>query len=318
VIAAAVAAVAAAVTVGAIITVAAVPTAAAAVAAPVAAAAATGDTSTVATAAGSCALDRAVARNLAAAWVLPPAAVDSILAAERGLPLPQRVGRWARRFLAADFADYRFGLAPGGYAAAGALVDDAHHDCISFLYRCSELARARDAADAVKLAIAQRFAGAPAEAVVGADGRVDYDHPAHLDFSLDMVRSGLWGADVTAELPGNVEDRHGSARYPPGSFRYLPRAAVADVDLREGDIVWFVLDPQHAAARGLRDEHGLVIGHVGIIVRDGGEPWLIHAARSALAGWYERPGVVRVPLAAYLERVERFAGVVVTRYSPVP
>ncbi len=43
-------------------------------------------------------------------------------------------------------------------------------------------------------------------------------------------------------------------------------------------------------------------------------PWLVHAARSDLEGWYEGGTVVKVPLADYLARVDRFSGLIVTRF----
>lgn len=269
-------------------------------------------------AAGACGADpadRALDRSASGVRVMSVAAEDSILAAEQDLATAARVGAWARRFATADSVRYLFGLAGGGYAAGGELVADRTQDCVSLLYRCTELARARDHRDAARLALATRFAGADPAAVVRADGRVDYDHPAHLDYSLDMIRSGLWGDDVTATLTGARSDSTGSSRYAPGSFLYVPGAELQDGELQEGDIVWFVLSPQHAGARALREEHGLVIGHIGIVVREGGEARLVHAAVSGLEGHYAGGTVVTVPLAAYLPRVERFVGVCVTRFT---
>jgi len=279
------------------------------------------DTTPEATISGATNVDpgtQAVSRNLAAPAIYAGATIDSLLEAERDLPVPERVGRWARRFLNDGAAVYRFGLAEGGYVAEGALVDDRHHDCVSFLYRTSELARADDAAGAVRLALALRFAGADLDSVVQTDGRVDYDRPEHLDYSLDMIRTGHWGADISAALPGAVSDTAGSSRYPPGSFSYLPGGAVAAAGLREGDVAWLVLDPAHPGARDLREEYGLVIGHIGIVILEEDEPWLVHAARSDLDGWYEGGRIVKVPLAVYLERVDKFVGVVVTRFSGRP
>lgn len=268
-----------------------------------------------AVAGGSDALERAVASNLARPDILAPAALDSVLAAERSLPVGERVGRWARRYLQAPRTEYRFGLAAGGYVDAGLLVPGTVHDCISFLYRTTELARARDARDAVELALALRFAGASPQEVVGPDGRVDYDHPAHLDYSLDMIRSGRWGRDVTGSFAGTAPDTAGSARYRPGSFRYLPAAALpaASGGLREGDLVWLVLDPRDRRAAALRREHGPVIGHAGVVILEDGVPWLVHAASRPLPPWYDRAGIVGVPLAEYLGRVERYGGLLVTR-----
>jgi hypothetical protein len=260
-------------------------------------------------------LERAVAHNLAVPDVASPAVMDSLLAAEQGLPTAARVGLWARRYLAWDATEYRFGLAEGGYVAEGLLVPGRRHDCISLLYRTTELARAADARDAVRLALSLRFAGADPELVVAPDGRVDYERPEHLDYSLDMVRSGHWGRDVTASLPGAAPDREGSSRYPAGSFVAVPAASLDPEVLREGDLAWLVLDPADEAARRLREEHGLVIGHVGIVIVEAGEPWLVHAASRPLPGWYERAGVASVPLAVYLERVERYGAVIVTRFE---
>ena len=93
----------------------------------------------------------------------------------------------------------------------------------------------------------------------------------------------------------------------------MPEAVLDPAELREGDLAWLVLDPEHAGARRLREEHGLVIGHVGIVIVVDGERRLVHAASSPLPGYYEEPGVVSVPLAVYLERVERYGGLLVTR-----
>ena len=58
------------------------------------------------------------------------------------LDVAGRVGFWARRYAAADAAVYCFGPAEGGYVAEGRLVLDQKHDCVSLLYRTTELARA--------------------------------------------------------------------------------------------------------------------------------------------------------------------------------
>ncbi len=257
-----------------------------------------------------------MARNLAVATLASPAALDSLLARQQDWSTAARVGDWARRYLAWEQAEYCFGLADSGYVAAGLLVPGHRQDCISFLYRVTELALARTARHAIELAAARRFAGAPLARVCRDDGRVEYDDPAHLDFALDMIRSGLWGRDVTPTLTGVRPDTVGTARYAPGSFRWVPEEALQVAELQEGDLVWLVLEPTHAAARPLRDEHGLVIGHVGAVVVVDGERRLVHAASRPLAGHYDRSGVVSVPVGEYLARVERHGGVMVTRFAP--
>jgi hypothetical protein len=264
------------------------------------------------------ALGRVLALNLVQLDLFAPAALDSVLKTERLHTVPARIAGWARRYLDAPVTEYRFGLAEGGYVDRGLIVPGLRHDCISFVYRTTELARARDAHDAVRLALSTRFAGAACAEIIDAEGRADYDHPAHLDYSLDMIRSGLWGRDVTETLAGAVLDTTGSSRYPPRSFVFLTEAALASADLREGDLVWLVLDPEHPAARALRDKHGVVIGHAGIVLIEDGTPWLAHAASRPLQPWYDRGGIVKVPLKEYLRRVERYCGLVVTRLGDSP
>jgi hypothetical protein len=261
------------------------------------------------------AFDRAAARAESAERIMPPAQEDQLLAEEAGLPTAARIGRWARRFAEADSVEYRFGLAEGGYVAEGELVRDDRQDCVSLMYRVTELARAEDHRDAVTVALRTRFAGAPVDSLIDPEGRVNYDLPEHLDFSLDMIRSGHWGVDVTGSLTGARPDRAGSSRYEAGSFVVGPEAELAEDELREGDIAWFVLDPEHPAGAKLRREYGLVIGHIGIVIIEEGKPWLVHAASSGLPGWYEGGTVVTVPLVEYLQRVERYSAIMVTRFN---
>jgi hypothetical protein len=224
-----------------------------------------------------------------------------------------RVGFWARHFLDQGGQAYCFGLAKEGYVTRGLLWDDRAFDCISFMYRCTELARARDNDEALAWALRTRFAGADPDSVVDAQGRVDYDRPEHLDFSLDMIRSGIWGRDITALLAGAMVDTVGTSRYPADSFQYVDAASLEVEELKEGDVVWLVLSPWHKDGAMLRQDYGLVIGHVGIVLVEDGQTFLCHAASKPLPGLYEKAGLVKVPLTEYLARVGKFAGVMVTR-----
>ncbi len=238
-----------------------------------------------------------------------------MLAADQGRTVAERIGAWARRFQAAGTSNYTFGPADGGYVAEGRLALDRRQDCISLMYRCSELGRAGNAAGALAVALRTRFAGAVIDSIVGPGGRVDYERPEHLDYSLDMIRTGHWGTDITATFAGAVLDTAGSSRYAAGSFSYLPQGSLLTAELREGDIAWLVLDPTDRSGSQLRQQYGLVIGHVGIVVLEDEGPWLIHAASRPLSGYYDAGGVVGVPLAVYLARVPKFCGVVITRFD---
>jgi len=226
--------------------------------------------------------------------------------------IEEKISRWIG-FSSRQSHGYRFGLAEEGYVTEGKLFMNGHYDCVSFMYRCTELARATSERDNLAWALRTRFAGAHPDSVVGPDGRVDYDRPEHLDFSLDMIRSGIWGRDISAEVGRLEVDDVGSLRYPAGSFSWVPARDLNHARLQIGDIVWFVLNPENKKARKLRDEYGLVVGHLGLMQEHEGQLVLVHAASSDLDGVYEGGQVVMVDLAIYLQRVDRYAGVFVTR-----
>jgi len=240
--------------------------------------------------------------------------MEKALKENRDNPVADNVGFWARYFEARDDIVYCFGPGDGGYVAQSCLVLDNRQDCISLLYRCSELARSADLNESVGWALRTRFAGASLASFVSNSGSVNYDHPAHLDFSLDMIRSGIWGSDITRAMSGAVLDGVGTARYPASSFSYIASDSLVLSELHEGDVAWLVLDEKNEKSAKLRSEYGLVIGHVGLVVMEGGEPWLVHAASSDLPGYYQGGTVVKVPLKTYLERVDKFAGLMVTRF----
>ena len=127
----------------------------------------------------------------------------------------------------------------------------------------------QSAREAVQFAFGTRFYGASMAKAVLEDGRVNYDDPVHLEYSEDMIKSGIWGADVSG----------GVRRRPARCDRLLPRARrtrcatcpPAGIDytkLQSGDIVWFVGDENEPGAVEKRRE-GTMIHHIGILAREG-------------------------------------------------
>jgi hypothetical protein len=258
-------------------------------------------------------LERLVARNLDAPVSFPESLIAANIEAWRELPIGERIARWAGLYLRRNETSYVFGLKKGGYVADSLLVQDYRQDCVLFSYRCSELARASSPRDAVLRALDTRFAGGQAAKVVTSTGAVDYDDPSHLDFSLDIVRSGIWGRDVTTEIGAAAADSAGTQRYPAGSFAYIPTEDLRLDRFEDGDLLYFVFDENSARGQKMRDLYGLVIGHQGVARRSVDGVDVIHAAISDLPGEYSGNRVVRVPLRTYLRRVESFKGVIVTR-----
>lgn len=256
--------------------------------------------------------ERMVEYNLDNPAVLPSAAIDAFMAGIADRPLGERIGAWARFWLTQGDIAYVYGRAPGGYVTQGRLAQDFATDCVLFMYRTTELARSGTATEAAQFAFGTRFYGAITEQVVRPDGRVTYDDPSHLEYAEDMAKSGIWGADVTDDCGESVADAVGSSRTPPDTLRYVPRDKIDYSALREGDLVWFVGDETRPGAIEQRMQ-GTLLHHLGILVRDGEEVSLIHPAAVPLSGVYDRTGVVRVPLRTYLQRVDRFKGIVVTR-----
>ena len=252
-------------------------------------------------------------RNLDPAVSLPETLLAARIATWRPLPLGERVARWARLFAARNDNRYCFGPKAGCYVAESLLVQDFRLDCVSLFYRCNELARATSPQDAVLWALTTRFAGAELDRVVSASGGVDYDHPAHLDYSEDFAATGIWGPDVTRAAGGAVADAAGTSRYPAGTRWFIPAARVPSARIESGDLLLFVLDEKHPRALALRRDYGLLVGHQALADVANGVTQQIHAAQSPIAGVYTGDHVVRVPLRTYLQRVERFKGIMVVR-----
>ena len=244
---------------------------------------------------------------------LPETLLAARIALWKPLPVGDRVARWANLFVSRTDNTYCFGPKPGGYVADGLLVQDYKLDCVSLFYRCTELARAESPRDAILLALTTRFAGGVPTSVVQPSGAVDYDDPSHLDYSEDFAAAGHWGRDVTRDVGDAVLDAAGTSRYPAGTRWFIPSHRIRYDRLRDGDLLLYVLDENHVKAQTLRRDYGLLVGHQAMANVQGGEVIQIHAAQSPIAGVYAGNRVVRLPLRTYLQRVERFKGIMVVR-----
>jgi hypothetical protein len=256
--------------------------------------------------------DKMIQFNLSGPHARSAAEIDAEMTQLASLPVGERIAAWADWFNLLGDTTYVYGRDPQGYVTQGRLVDDCHTDCVLFFYRTTELGRSSTALEAVQFAFGTRFYGASLEGVVRPDGRVDYDTPVHLDYAMDILRSGYWGAEITATLGPTVADEAGTSRYPAGTVQYVPTSKLALEKLQSGDIVFFITDEKTARGRTVR-ESGDLIGHLGIVQVENGTPYLIHAASKGLAGLYPGARVEKVALATYLARVETFKGILAAR-----
>ncbi len=256
--------------------------------------------------------EKMVKFNLESDHAVPSGEIDARMAEMTALEMGDRIAAWAEYFRQRGDARYLYGRDPGGYVIEGRLVDDFATDCVLFFCRVTELGRSTNALEAVQFAFGTRFLAGSLEQIVNDEGRVDYDNPVHLDYTEDMIRSGVWGKDVTAQVGPARPDQAGSARYEPGSFSFIPTADIDYAKIRSGDILFFVSNEASPAGQAVRAS-GAVIGHVGIARVEGGEVQLIHPAAKPLPGVYAGGRIEKLPLRTYLERVDTFKGIMVTR-----
>ncbi len=227
---------------------------------------------------------------------------DEILLAQARvspLPLGKRIAYWAGRFIGTPYDPDPLGL----YVRTNRIIADEKADCMYHVFRSVELAESSTPGEAVDRALDLRFKTKGALA----DGLVT-NYGERFDYGEDMVFSGKWGTNITAELA--------ATKMIPGSrgrdeVEILPRNSLAtrtlQKKLQDGDIIYWVKDPKK---RSSAEE---IVAHLSIIHIKAGRPYVIHAA-----GDKDRPdrpggGVVKeIPFADYV-RTMHFIGAFVTR-----
>lgn len=210
-----------------------------------------------------------------------------------GKPVGERIAFWAESFVGTPYDPDPL----GEYVTRKAIVADQRVDCMYHTFRSAELALSKTPEEAVALALRMRFKTAG----VIKDGEVlNYDD--RFQYAADMLASGRWGTEVTDNL-GQVETIEGARGY--GEVGMLPRANIAEAakGMESGDIVFFVKDPSKRVV-------GEIIGHIGIIKREGEDVYLIHAS-----GLKNRGGVVKKVLLGDYALEMPFVGIRVSRFG---
>lgn len=209
-----------------------------------------------------------------------------------GLPIGDRIAMWAEEFVGTPYDPDPL----GEYVTRKAVVADERVDCMYHTFRSVELAMSNSPVEAVELALDKRFKTAG----VIKNGRV-INYEERFEYAMDMLLSGKWGRDVTAELAATIEIP-GARSIGPVAIIPASRIPGAEKGIRSGDVLYFVKEPGKRTV-------GEIIGHLGIAKREGGSVWLIHAS-----GRKNGHGMVKKVLLSDYTRAMPFIGIKVSRF----
>ncbi len=228
---------------------------------------------------------------------------DEIYAAQirvAGLPVGQRVAYWAGRFIGTPYDPDPLGL----YVRSNRIIADEKADCMYHVFRSVELATSGTPGDAIEKALAMRFITAGRIA-----GGIVQNYDDRFQYGEDMVFSGKWGRNITAEL-GKIQKIIGSRGR--DEVEILSKNVLMTVAVRrglqDGDIVFWVKDPKKRVVEE-------IVGHLSVVRVKAGRPYVIHAAGNKDRQGKPGGGVVKeVPFYDYV-RDMRFIGAFVTRFE---
>ncbi len=216
------------------------------------------------------------------------------------LPLGKRIAYWASRFIGTPYDPDPLGL----YVRTKRIIADEKVDCMYHTFRSVELARSNTPSGALEQALLLRFTtqGKVADGLV-----TNYDE--RFQYGEDMVFSGKWGKNITAELGASTTIAGSRGK---DTVDILPKQVLAtrtfQKKLQDGDIVYWIKDPKKRAG----DE---IVAHLSIVRIKSGRPNLIHAAGSKDTEGSTGAGVVKeVPFADYVHSM-RFIGAFITRFE---
>lgn len=215
------------------------------------------------------------------------------------MPVGERIAFFAERFLGTPYDTDP----EGRYVTERLIVADETVDCMYHVFRSVELAAGGSPEGALAAALEKRFI---------TRGRLDENglvanYGERFRYGEDMLESGRWGAEITGSL-GPLAEMEGSKGRE--KVRFLTKETLSGIleagghpELKSGDIVFFIKRP---ALRVV----GEIVGHIGILKKEDGEVFLIHAG-----GTKGKGGEVRkLPLSEYLADMP-FAGVRINRFE---
>ena len=230
------------------------------------------------------------------------AADEVLLAQARVAPLPvgQRIAYWAGRFVGTPYDTDPLGL----YVRTNRIIADEKVDCMYHVFRSVELAQSSTPDEAVTKALSLRFItkGKLENGLV-----INYDD--RYQYGEDMVMSGKWGKNVTADLGAvtPIPGSRGRAFVDILSKNVLATRSLQR-KLQDGDIIYWVKDPKKRVVEE-------IVAHLSIIRIKAGKVYVIHAAGSKNQWSTPDGGRVKEVLFADYVRSMRFIGAFVTRFE---
>ena len=228
--------------------------------------------------------------SLAAAF-MPDEEIAVIQRTAAGWSTGERVAFWAEQFI-----DLPYDPDPlGEYVRNNVLVADDRVDCMYHTFRSVELAMGKDPADSLTVALDKRFHG---KGILD-NGKVS-NYADRFRYGEDMLESGKWGREITAELGETVMIKGARGRERVAMIRKHDIPNMQNM-LRNGDLVFFVKDPKKRVS-------GEIIGHIGIIKTEEEKTYLVSAF-----GRKNRGGTVRKILLSEYSAAMPFAGIRVSR-----
>ncbi|MBI5847560.1 MAG: hypothetical protein HZB31_06355 [Nitrospirae bacterium] len=203
----------------------------------------------------------------------------------------ERIAFWAEQFIALPYDPDPL----GEYVRKNVVVADERVDCMYHVFRSVELALGKDPADSITVALDKRFHGKG----LLKDGRVS-NYTERFRYGEDMIESGKWGREITAELGETVmiKGERGRKRVAMRRKQEIPKALGR---LQSGDLVFFVKDPKKRISRE-------IVGHIGIIKVEAEKTYLVSAF-----GRKNRGGTVGKILLSEYGREMPFVGIKVSR-----
>jgi hypothetical protein len=203
----------------------------------------------------------------------------------------ERIAFWAEQFI-----DMPYDPDPlGEYVRNNVVVADERVDCMYHAFRSVELALGKDPADSITVALDKRFHG---KGLIEG-GRVS-NYTERFRYGEEMIESGKWGREITAELGETIMLKGERGRELIAMMRKQDIHRILR-RFESGDLVFFVKDPKKRVS-------GEIIGHIGIIKIEADKTYLVSAF-----GRKNRGGNVKKILLSDYGREMPFVGIKVSR-----